>query len=359
MAALEGNGEERTESPSQFRREEFRKNGSVAMSRELLSVAVLLSAGVTLYLVGSIYQKEFASMAQQFFVIKRDALLDKHNLMDIRFDIIKSWGWMVLPVFAMVTVTGLLACVAQVGFHVSWEPLGMDWNRLNPKNGFQRMFSMKGVVEAIKALLKFFLICFVVYLFLKKQAAGAGNLLSLDVRESMTVILSNTANLFLTLLGVLFFMSALDFGFQKYQLEKQMMMTKTEAKEEFKLREGDPLIKSRVKQIQRRMARRRMMEDVPKADVIVTNPTHLAIAIKYDVKNMAAPRVVAKGAGVIAEKIRELARFNQIPVVENKPLARTMFKTIEIGEYIPRELYKAVAEVLAYVYRLKGRVMNG
>lgn len=359
MAQNDASQDEKTESPSQFRREEFRKQGTVALSREILSVVVLLSAGLTLYAAGNLYQREFGLLADQFFKISRDRLIDRNNLMDLRFEILKHWSWMVLPVCGVVTVTGLIACVAQVGFYVSWEPVSMNWDRLNPVQGFKRMFSMRGVVEAIKAFLKFLLVCVVVYFFLKKQAPGAGNLMSIEIHQSVPLMLSSTLKLMFLLVGSLMVLSGLDYAFQRYQLEKQMMMTKSEAKEEFKLREGDPLIKSRIKQIQRRMARRRMMEEVPKADVIVTNPTHLAVALRYDSNAMGAPRVIAKGAGVIAQKIKEVARFHHVPVVENKPLARTIFKTLDIGEYIPRELYKAVAEVLAYVYRLKGRVMNG
>lgn len=358
MPLFDENGEERTETATQFRREEFRKSGSVALSRELLSVVILLSAGITLYVAGSLYQREFGALAERFFLIQRDGF-DRDSFLHLRYEIMKHWGMMVLPVFGVVLVTGALACVAQVGLYVSWEPLNFDWNRINPVNGFQRLFSLRGVVEAAKAMLKFVVVCIVVYLFLKRQAAGVGNLLSLDVGTGFGLIVQNTAKLFFMLVGPLVVLSALDYAFQRYQLEKQMKMTKSEAKEEFKMREGDPLIKSRVKQIQRRLARRRMMEEVPKADVIVTNPTHFAVALKYDVKTMAAPKVIAKGAGVIAQKIKEVAKFNRVPVVENKPLARTLFKNLDIGEYVPRELYKAVAEVLAYVYRLKGKVMYG
>ncbi len=191
----------------------------------------------------------------------------------------------------------------------------------------------------------------------KGQALTIGAYFQHSVYEIAVLTLKSAGKLGLLIVLAMSVMAALDFAWQKFQLEKKMRMTKREAKEEFKLREGDPLIKHRIRTIQRRIASRRMMENIPKADVIVTNPTHLAVALQYDGKTMRAPKVTAKGAGVIAEKIKELARANGVPIVENKPLARTMYKELEIGESIPKELYRAVAEVLSYVYKLKG--VNG
>jgi flagellar biosynthetic protein FlhB len=261
---------------------------------------------------------------------------------------------MVVPTFLVAMIVGLVACAAQVGLYLTWEPLTPNWDRINPVNGFQRLFSGKGAMEGVKALLKLAIVTLVVWSFLNSHVNEAPLFFSKNLNESNALTLSLLSKLFFSILFSLSVLSILDYAYQRWQLEKQMKTTRREAKEEFKLREGDPLIKNRIKAIQRRIASRRMMEAVPKADVIVTNPTHIAVALKYDSDSMHAPRVLAKGAGVIAQKIKEVARFNRVPVVENKPLARTLFKQLDIGEYIPRELYKAVAEVLAYVYRLRG-----
>ncbi len=357
MADNEKSTEDRTEAATSFRREEFRNQGTVAMSRELLSVAVMMAVGLSLYSMASIFLREFQAMAHKFFgFTKPDFTRD--SFLDLRVDMFHHWGWMALPVMGVTVAAGFFACVAQVGFHITTEPLSPNWDRLNPINGFKKIFSWQGTVEGLKAGIKLVVVGLIVYNFVKGQAPGIGNYLSMTLPEGVNLTLNTVGKFFFTILFALLFMAALDYGFQRFQLEKQMRMTKREAKEEFKLREGDPLIKSRIRSIQRRMASRRMMDAVPKADVIVTNPTHLAVALKYDADTMAAPKVVAKGAGVIAQKMKEIARFHRIPVVENKPLARAIYKEIEINQYVPRELYKAVAEVLAYVYRLKG-VANG
>ncbi len=357
MPENEKSTEDRTEAPTQFRREEFRKQGTVAVSKEILSVAVMMSVGMSLYFFISIVYREFQAMALEFFGFGKSELT-RDTFLELRVDMFHHWGWMALPVMGVTVVAGLAACVAQVGFHVTTDTLTPNWDRINPVNGFARIFSWQGSAEGVKALIKLTVVVLIVYSFVKNQAPGVGNYLSMTLPEGVAMMLTTVARLFLTMLFALLVMGALDYGFQRFQVERQMKMTKREAKEEFKLREGDPLIKSRIRSIQRRMASRRMMEAVPKADVIVTNPTHLAVALQYNAETMHAPKVIAKGAGVIAEKIKELARFHRIPVVENKPLARTIYKEIEINQYVPRELYKAVAEVLAYVYRLKG-VANG
>jgi flagellar biosynthetic protein FlhB len=273
--------------------------------------------------------------------------------------ILEHWAWMTIPILAVAIVTGIVVSAAQVGLYLTWEPIEPNWERINPISGMQRFFSMKNIVEGIKAVLKLTVVSLIVYFFIKSQAEKTLPLLSLPVHESLIVTLQSVMKLFFILTGSLLVLGALDYGYQRYELESRMKMTKREAKDEFKLREGDPLIKSRIRSIQRKMASKRMMEAVPKADVVITNPTHFAVALQYNEKEMAAPKVIAKGADIVAQKIKEVAKFHRIPCVENRPLARTLFKNVEINQYVPRDLYKAVAEVLAYVYRLRGRIANG
>lgn len=345
--------EDCTESASQFRREEFRKQGTVALSRELLSVAILISVGLSLYFACNAVFTQFSSLSDGFFRFSKVTTFGKMEILDLRFFLLRSWSSMVLPVFVIAVAAGLVACAAQVGFYITWEPLTPNLDRINPLNGIQRLFSLKGAIEALKALLKIGIAGIVLYYFIKNHAQQSAVFYHKNVPEITKLLLSGVSKIFFTMILALSVLAVLDYAYQRWELEKQMKMTRREAKEEFKLREGDPLIKTRIRSAQRRIASRRMMEAVPKADVVVTNPTHLAVALKYDAGSMHAPKVVAKGAGVIAEKIKEIARFHRIPIVENKPLARAIFKEIEINHFIPRELYKAVAEVLAYVYRLK------
>jgi len=352
-APFEKSQEERTEQPTQYRREEFRRQGNVAVSRELLSVVLFLAVGGALYFGMSMIFREFSQVATRQFTFS-DLTLDKSTTLIMLFESAEAWGWIVGPVMVVALAAGLAVCALQVGFHVSTESLTLKWERLNPVSGFQRIWSSRGLVEALKAVLKLGIAGLVVWLFIRSHVQGAFVLTQGSVEGSVALMLTLISKLFFILVATFAALAALDYGFQRWQLEKQMRMTKSEVKEEFKLREGDPLIKSRIRSLQRKMASRRMMEAVPKADVIVTNPTHLAVALQYDTKNMFAPKVTAKGAEAVAEKIKEIARFNRIPIVENKPLARTLFKKIDIGSFIPKELYKAVAEVLAYVYRLKG-----
>jgi flagellar biosynthetic protein FlhB len=354
MAMFDSDNGERTESATAHRREEFRKQGTVALSREVLSISLLFFVGVTFYFASHSMFEQFAVLAGKFFNFTSVPDFGKKEILELKNDVIAKAVVMVIPVFIAALVIGILTCAAQVGFYITWEPLSPKWERLNPITGFQRLLSLQGTAEAVKAPIKIAIAGFVVWGFLKANAVQSAIFFQKSVPEINSLMFGLIGKLFVSLILYLLFVAILDYAFQRYQLEQQMKMTKREAKEEFKLREGDPLIKSRIRSIQRRIASRRMMDAVPKATVIVTNPTHLAVALLYDGKSMAAPKVVAKGAGIIAEKIREIARFNRVPIVENKPLARTLYKTIDIGKYIPKELYKAVAEVLAYVYRLKG-----
>jgi flagellar biosynthetic protein FlhB len=262
------------------------------------------------------------------------------------------------PLLGILAVMSIMASVVQTGLLNNEEALEFKPERLNPLEGFKRIFSMRAVVEGLKSVMKIVLVAAVVMVLVKDHAVKVPALVSLSINQLMIF----TGDLTVRLLGgVGVFMgviAAADYFFQRWDLEKQMRMTKEEVKQEHKSREGDPLIKARIRRIQREMANKRMMSDVPKADVIITNPTHIACAIQYDPKTMPAPRLVAKGAGAIAEKIKEIARKNNIPVMENKPLARTIFKTMKIGQVIPRELFTAVAQVLSYVYKLKRKTFN-
>lgn len=354
MAELFDTGsEERTENATQHRREEFRRRGSVAYSREILSILLLAGVGTSFYWGCGIIFREFTSLSETYFRWGRPEMFDKSHFMDTLIHISQSGMWMVLPMFGVAILCSILAGVMQVGVMVTTEPLTPDWNRISPVEGFKRIFSAQGLVEGLKAVIKLLIAGVLTWFLLNKEIRSTLFLFRGNVSEISVLTMESMGRVFFTLLLSLSVVAVLDYVYQKYRHEQSLKMTKREAKDEFKLREGDPLIRSRMRGIQRRIATRRMMEEVPKADVVVTNPTHLAVALRYDSEAMHAPKVTAKGAGPIAQKIREVARFHQVPLVENKPLARTLYRDLDIGEFIPKELYKAVAEVLAYVYRLK------
>ena len=348
---------ERSEEATQQRRDDYRKRGQIAQTRELGSV-LLLFAGV---LIISVASRFFSQHIHEIFRLTLDEGLKKAmkdgsltpTLAAVSYRGVLIFG----PVGVAAWLVGFLATTLQTGFIYNEEALQLKWDRLDPVAGLQKLFTIRSLIEGGKSIAKICLILYISYLLLRPQIRMLPHLMDFSVPQ----LLDFTGSVCIRLLsGVGFFMLALaglDYFYQRWELEKQMRMTKQEIKEEHKSREGDPMIRSRIKRLQREMSSKRMMADVPTADVIVTNPTHISIALKYD-GGMVAPRVIAKGADAVAMKIREIAREHNIPIVENKPLARAIFKTLKIGSEIPRELYTAVAEVLSYVYRLRRKKKN-
>lgn len=350
MASESDNGE-RTEEATQQRREDFRKRGQVAQTRELSSVLLLFASVLMIWMMSRYF---FQQIGELFLHSMGDDLAAAVREGDNRAAMfaVNKLAMLVLPVMGLFWVVGFASSLVQTGFLYNEEALQIRWERLDPVQGFRRMFSLRALIEGFKACLKMSVILGLCYLLLKDHIYKLPYLMNFSLSQILAFLGSLTIRL---LSGVGFFMlflAGVDFLYQRWDLEQQMRMTKQEVKEEVKSREGDPLIRARIKRVQREMASKRMMDQVPKADVIVTNPTHIAVALKYD-ETMVAPTVIAKGAEMIAQKIRELAKEHNIPIIENKPLARTMFKTLKIGQMIPRELYTAVAEVLSYVYKLR------
>jgi flagellar biosynthetic protein FlhB len=352
--ASEADQGERSEEATPQRREDYRKRGQVAQTKELSSVLLLFSAVLLIWLMSRFIFQQIWEIFNQAYGESLVAMVRGGNYKQITSFVFGKLVLILAPVLGLFWVIGFVSTVAQVGFLYNEEALQIRWDRLDPVQGLARMFSLRNGVEGIKAILKLGLILTISYLLLRNQLEILPRLMSFSIAQTLQFLGVLTTRL---LVGVGLFMLALaasDYFYQRWDLEKEMRMTKQEVKEEVKSREGDPMIKARIKRIQRDVASRRMMEEVPKADVIVTNPTHIAVALKYD-GTMVSPRVIAKGADLIAEKIKALAREHGIPCVENVPLARAMFKTLKIGQSIPRELYTAVAEVLSYVYKLKRR----
>jgi len=347
--------QDKTEPATPKKREDARKKGQVAVSREIPSVLILfMTTGVFFFIGGQMFVNLAEFMRD---ALQNGLLLDLHTMSVTRMmsAVLEKIILILLPLLVAILLTGIAANISQFGILFTTQPLAPKLSKLNPLKGLKRLFSLRSVVEVAKALLKILIIGLVAYAALHKYFNLLPGLMHLQVLDIMTFTGQAALKIcFFTCLALLV-LAGLDYAYQRWQYENDLKMTKQEVKEELKHREGDPVIKSRIKKAQFEMAQRRMMADVPTADVVVTNPTRLAIALKFDTENMEAPQVVAKGAGHIAARIKEIAREFGVPVMEQKPLAQSLFQSVEIGEAIPAALYKAVAEVLAYVYRLKGR----
>jgi flagellar biosynthetic protein FlhB len=346
---------EKTEKPTPKKRRDAREEGQVLQSKEVTSAFMLLATFLGLKVFGKYmlgYLIKF--MTNIYKAIENvDKIFYENNLMIGFTKIITAFLGLVTPMLFIAFISALMINYLQVGFLLTTKPLKIKLNRINPIEGFKRLFSKRALVELIKSILKIFFIGYVAYSFMKKNITQVMSLSRLEP----TIILENFTGLAFSfsikIIGVLIVLAFLDYFFQWWEYEKNLMMTKQEIKEEYKQTEGDPLVKSKIREKQRRIAMSRMIQEVPKADVIITNPTHIAIAIKYDKDLYEAPYIIAKGVDLIAENIKKVGKEHSIPMVENRPLARALYDSTEIGDLIPEDLYEAIAEVLAYVYSLK------
>jgi flagellar biosynthetic protein FlhB len=351
--ADESDDDEKTEEPSQHRIDESRKKGDVAVSKELSNVLLLSGSLLTLILCGFFVYEQFTEYIDWLY------RLDFKNIYTAKkfVDVINQTAWTLIkcvgPFFVASACLGFASSFIQIGFLYSPEILEVKFERLNPIQGFQRLLSKKAIVEAIKGVFKFTVVIMITYSVMKDNIGSFLGFLHADAAQSIGFGKYLMVKLGFSVLLGLGVIAIADFAWEKWSYRKKMMMTKQEVKEEAKEKDGNPEVKNKIRQIQRQMAQKRMMDDVKKADVIVTNPTHISVALKYDGENMVAPSVTAKGADHLALRIREIAKENDIPVVENIMLARTLYKTVKVGHGVPRTLYKAVAEVLAFVYKLR------
>ncbi len=356
MADGEENLEEKTESATTQRREDFRNAGQVAQSREIGGILVLFGVGVLFYFLSRQFLVQIIDLFSQTFTEHILLAARKGEIIPALKLAFEKGIYIVAPIFGISLVMGIGASVAQVGVLSAWEYIAPDLERINPFTGFTKIMSMRSLVEGLKSMAKIVIVGTMTFVIIKKELTFTPQMVQLSIPQILSYMGFVVFKLIGGVCALMALLAVLDYTFQRWDLERRMRMTKQEVKEEFKQREGDPLIKSRIRRIQRDLAQKRMMEAVPKADVVITNPTHIAVALRYDRVSMAAPVMIAKGADLVAEKIKEIARKHNIPIVENKPLARTMFKTLKLNQAVPRTLYNAVAEVLAYVYRIKGKI---
>jgi flagellar biosynthetic protein FlhB len=350
--------QDRTEQATPKRRADARKKGDVPRSRELTMTGVMLSgAGALLVLAGPMGSKLLEAFAQGF-TIERDLLLDERYLPLALMEVGSQSMLSLVPLGIVLLCAVFLSAAALGGWSFSMKAAAFKAERLNPLKGIKRIFSANAVNELVKAMAKFLLVAVIAVSWLWSSTDQLLSLGRQPIGEAIVTALQFCGVSLLVVSLGLIVIAAIDAPFQLWQYNKKLKMTRQQVKDEFKETEGRPEVKSRIRQMQQQVAQRRMMEDVPTADVIITNPTHFAVALKYD-DNMGAPQVVAKGKDLIAKRIREIATENGVPLFSAPPLARVLFRTTDIGDEIPAGLYTAVAQILAYIYQLNETLRPG
>ena len=350
--------QEKTETATAKRRRKAREEGQVAKSAEIASVLVLLVGIFVLSTFGAYFYPKLVQITEGISHFREIPVFDNQFCLLLLRQSVVYFLMFVLPVMGAVFLAAFIANYAQVGFHPSSKAISPKLSKFNIISGFKRLLSLRSLVELSKSILKLTVIGTVAYFAVKGQIDDILKLYDAEVAYIFLFVLKGFFKIFMWVLIIMIVVAVLDFTYQKWQYEKDLKMTKQEVKEEHKESDGDPQVKSRIRSIQMQAARKRMMRAVPDADVVVTNPTHLAVAIQYDPLSMNAPLVVAKGAGLVAERIKAIAAENRVPVVENKELARNLYKSIEVGEPIGSEFFRGVAELLAYVYKMKGKTIG-
>lgn len=346
---------EKTEKATPKKRQESRKKGQVAKSQDIAGSLVMLSVFMCLITFGGYIKERLVTLYSDVFFHRLTMDVTQENVM-VMF---RSYGMQLLlllaPILLVVFVVAAVATYAQVGFLFTGEPITPKFSKLDPIKGFKNIFSMRSLVEFLKSILKLVIIGYLVFSTVKGAMDSISSLGRVSVEAAFSFTAQMTMNLGIKISAALFVLAVFDYMYQRYEHEKNLKMSKQDIKDEYKKTEGDPLIKGKIRERQRRMALQRMMQEVPKADVIITNPTHFAVALKYDASQMEAPQVVAKGQDYVALRIKEIAKEHDVITMENRPLARALFQRTEIGDAIPADLFQAVAEVLAYVYKLQGK----
>lgn len=345
--------QERTEQATGRRLQKAREEGNVASSRELIGlmpiwvVFLFFSFGGFMFAMLRTYL--MTALSRGFAV----SLTDTAFISIFRTDSINTL-MMMLPFFVSLLVASLTAGFLQTGFLLTGKPLSMDLSKISPLTGLKRLFGLSNVFEGLKGILKIIVLGIILYKLLSKEVGSLPLIVDTGVGDIAHFAYVLIKKLILTSVLVLSVFAALDYGFKRWKHSRDLRMSKQEVKEEHKEMEGDPRVKARIRSLQREMARKRMMQEVPKADVVITNPTHFAVALKYDSAVMGAPAVVAKGSNYIAERIKEVAKEHGVPIVEDKPLARSLYK-LELNQEIPEPFYKALAAIFANIYKLKGK----
>ncbi len=348
-------GGEKTEKATSKRRRDARQKGQVVQSKEFGGAVSLMAVFFGIHtLKGSLIERllGFVNVIIEAMEHPDEIAETSHMLkvMGFTFETILALS---LPLMIIALIAGVVMSYMQVGVLFTIKPIQPKLDKINPINGFKRLFSLRSIVELLKSVMKAVMLLYITGSYIVARQNDLLMVFNMSIMQIVALMWDMVFNLMIRAVFLLLVLAAMDYAYKKWQNEKDMMMSKQEIKDEYKMTEGDPQLKGKIKQKQREISMGRMMQEVPKADVIITNPTHYAVAVKYDPEKADAPKVVAKGKNLIAKNIRKIAEENDVPIVENKPLARALYAEVELGSFIPAELYHAVAEVLAYVYKLK------
>ena len=345
---------QQTEQPTQRRLDQAAENGDIVKSQEVTTFAVLLSGALAIAIFGKSTAESFARTFSVFLEQPDQMQTDPGGLMTLLASTLLHVGLLLAPVFALIAAMAVAGHVLQSGIVFSAERLKPDFSKLSLLSGFKRMFGIEGLSNLLKGLLKIVIIGTAVWTTLWPLRGQLGGLLDEPIADIAGDMTHLVIKIMIAVLAVLAVVAAADYLLQHYRFIRRNRMSKQEVKEEFKQTDGDPAVKARIRKVRQERSRRRMMAAVPEATVIITNPTHYAVALKYESGKMAAPVCVAKGLDALALRIRKVAEENEVPIVENPPLARALYATVELDEAIPPEHYKAVAQVIGYVMRLTG-----
>ncbi len=347
---------EKTERATSKKREDARKKGTVVKSTEINTAVVLLTGTLALSFTANYFVGNIRFFMTDIFIHATEFEITASNIQSYSYNSVFFLLRTVGPILLSILVLGLTANVMQVGFKISGEAIKFELNKISPLKGFKRLFSAKSVADLVKSIVKILVVGLLILTAIKSASEDFIPLMDQNVAYIFVFIGMTMLKISLRASIGIVALAAFDYAFQKWEYEKSLRMTKQEVKEEIKEQDGDPVMKARIRSIQREASRKRMMTEVPKADVVITNPVHYAVALKYKSEEAEAPIVIAKGARKIALKIKEIAKEHDVPIIENPHLARTIYKMCDIGMQIPMDLYRSVAEILAYVYGLKQKV---
>ncbi len=358
----EGPGGEKTEPATEKKKQDARKEGQVAKSKEIESAFSLMA----LFVLLKVWAGTLGGNLMNFFrltyddiplyIKNNDGYVNIASILSLFVEVLLEIIILMAPVLIVSYLVSFACDVAQVKWAPTAKPLMPKLSKINPLSGFKRIFSKNSLIELLKSILKILIISVVAYSYIKKNLNGFFTLYDMTLTSGISFAGNVVVDLGIRISAAYLIIAFADYAYQRWKYNDDLKMTKQEVKEEYKQSEGDPQVKGKIRQRMREVSQRRMMQQLPKADVVITNPTHFAVAIMYDAEKYDAPIVIAKGADYLAQRIKEVARDNEIEIVENKPLARTLYANVEVGEMIPQELFQAVAEVLAFVYKLKGKI---
>ncbi|MGN0612710.1 MAG: flagellar biosynthesis protein FlhB [Porcipelethomonas sp.] len=351
--------EEKTEKPTSKKRSDQRKEGNIFQSKEVIIAASLIATFASFRFLYPIIESALSDSLESFIALTGSmSVLNRSDMSQLFIKGLITFAIAAMPMLLIAALIAIIATVAQTRGLVTFKTLKPKFSRMNPLSGLKNMVSLKGIIELLKSIIKIVILFYIIYLTISDEIERFPKMIDMSVAECVPVIGEIIWDISIKIMIAFVFVAGFDYMYQRWSYEKKLKMTKQEVKEEYKMTEGDPKVKGKIKQKQQQMSRQRMMQAVPEANVVIRNPTHYAVALKYDAEKNRAPVVIAKGEDLIALKIIEIAQEHNIPVMENKPLARALYAEVDLDREIPAEFYNPVAEVLAYVYSLNEKELK-